>query len=148
MHHFILFTCLVFFGASLSVPAEADEIERFHQNDIEKEVGYSALVKAGDFYYLSGVVANGELFEEQVKRIYASIGTIAAKQGLSFSNIVKETVFTRDMPSFKKLQSLRKDYYQSSNYPAATWVQVTSLYDERFDVEIEVIFYKHASEQP
>jgi len=72
-----------------------------------------------------------------VRSVYTRLGEVLAANGLSFSNVVKETVFATDLDAFIRNKEIRKEYY-GSDFPAATWVQVQRLYLPAFVVEVEV----------
>ena len=58
--------------------------------------------------------------------------------GSSLANIIKVTIFLRDMSNFPKIVELRGRYF-TPPYPADTIVEVTSLYSPEALIEIEAI---------
>ena len=58
--------------------------------------------------------------------------------GLSFDDVVKETVFATDLDAFIANKALRKPFY-GPRLPAATWVQVQRLYDPSYVLEVELV---------
>ncbi len=56
----------------------------------------------------------------------------------SLENVVKVTIFLRDMSNFPKIVELRGHYF-TAPYPADTIVEVTSLYSPDALLEIEAI---------
>lgn len=109
----------------------------FHQNEvIEKDVGYCAALRSGNTLRVSGVVGQGSM-DSAVRSVYERLGRVLKANGLSFANVVKETVFATDLDAFIRNKEIRKEYY-GQTLPAATWVQVQRLYLPSFVVEIEV----------
>ncbi len=58
--------------------------------------------------------------------------------GSSLENVIKVTIFLRDMSNFPKIVELRGRYF-TPPYPADTIVEVTSLYSPDALLEIEAI---------
>jgi 2-iminobutanoate/2-iminopropanoate deaminase len=112
---------------------------RFNQQDTS--IGYTEAVLADNVLYISGWLDKGTI-PEQLQGIYTSLGKILKAYGASYQNVVKETLFTTDMESVKSNNSVRKAFYKG-DYPAATWVQISRLYDGRPDAQIEVELIAH-----
>ena len=72
-----------------------------------------------------------------VRSVYERLGKTLSANGLSFANVVKETVFATDLDAFIRNKEIRKEFY-GTTFPAATWVQVQRLYLPSFVVEIEI----------
>jgi len=117
-------------------------IKRYSINPWEKEIGYVEVAQVGNSYYISGVACAGENYQIAVNSCYKEIGVILARLHLKPQNIVKETVYARDIEKFKEQIEQRKQFYGNDNYPAATWVQINRLYLEEHLVEIELIVQK------
>lgn len=129
---------LVLAFASLIASAVSAENPRFHLNEqMEKEVGYSQAIRAGDTLYISGAVGRGEM-NVAITQAYDALAKTLAAHGLGFADVVKETVFATNLDSFIANKDVRKRYY-GMQYPAATWVQVERLYVPEFVVEVELI---------
>lgn len=110
----------------------------FHQNEsIENDIGYCQGLRVGNTLYISGVTGQGEM-PSAVRSVYGRLRQILGANGLSFANVVKETVFAKDLDAFIQCKDIRKEFYGQS-FPAATWVQVQRLYLPSFVVEIELI---------
>lgn len=58
--------------------------------------------------------------------------------GSSLRNVVKVTIFLRDMSNFSKIVELRERYF-TPPYPSDTIVEVSSLYSPEALIEIEAI---------
>jgi len=109
----------------------------FHDNEaIEKEIGFCSAVRSGATLHVSGVVGQGTM-DAAVRSAYDRLGKTLEANGLTFANVVKETVYVTDLDAFIRSKDVRKSYY-GNTLPAATWVQVQRLYLPSFVVEIEV----------
>ena len=114
-----------------------------HQNEaIERSIGFCQAVRLGDVLYVSGVTGAGPM-QTAVPRVYDELRRILASNGLTFADVVKETVYATDLDAFIKVSEARKPYYGAS-LPAATWVEVKRLYLPSFVVEVELVaHYRH-----
>ena len=132
--HSLLFCALATFFAAHGLSAAA--IER---TDVNKDIGYAEVVRAGDYVYISGNVGWGSM-PDAVKTAYDSLGKLLKVQGLSFKDVVKENIYTTDLDALKANEAVRNTYYDGT-FPAATWVQVNRLFDPSFVIEVELVAY-------
>jgi 2-iminobutanoate/2-iminopropanoate deaminase len=144
MKHILLLFCVSFF--SLSSFAQTGNItkEKFYNgrfNQQDTSIGYTEAVLADNVLYISGWLDKGTI-PEQLQGIYTALGKILKAYGATYQNVVKETLFTTDMEAVKSNNAVRKVFYQG-DYPAATWVQISRLYDGRPDAQIEVELIAH-----
>lgn len=58
--------------------------------------------------------------------------------GADFSCVVKETLYTTDIEAMKSCNAARKVFYKN-NFPAASWVQVSRLYEPTAKLEVDLI---------
>ena len=108
---------------------------------------YSQAVKAGNLLFISGQVpldpATGEVVEGditvQTHRVLDNVKAILTEAGADFSNVVKTTVFLKDMNDFVPMNRVYAEYYPE-NCPARSAVQVARL-PKDVSVEIETIAY-------
>ncbi len=106
---------------------------------------YSQAIKLGDFLFLSGQIglnpATGQLVEggveAQAGQIFKNIQAILETAGAGLNNIVKATVFLKDMGDFKKVNEIYARHFEKP-YPARSAVAVKEL-PLSVDIEIEVI---------
>ncbi|HEX9423501.1 MAG TPA: Rid family hydrolase [Pyrinomonadaceae bacterium] len=105
--------------------------------NLEKDLGFSRAVRVGDTLYIAGSVGAGEM-DAAIKQAYDRIGKTLEAHGLTFQNIVKDTIYTTDLERFIANREVRKRYY-SEDYPASTWVHVSRLNAPELVVEIEAI---------
>lgn len=137
MRLFMLLTGLIAFSciADDSLPSC-----HFGNKQIEQAVGFCSVVKAGDTFYFSGKVGQGEM-RDAVASVYDTINKLLNENDLSYRYVVKENVFTTDMDALRQHETLRKSYYGDWT-PAATWVQVERLYNPEFILEVEIVAVK------
>ena len=111
-----------------------------------KPIGpYSAAVKAGPFLFCSGqlglVPETGNIIEggieEETRQACKNIKNVLEAAGSSLENVVKTTVFLRDMNEFAKMNTVYGEFF-SGQSPARSAVQVAAL-PKFAAVEIEVI---------
>jgi 2-iminobutanoate/2-iminopropanoate deaminase len=95
-------------------------------------------------YFFSGQIAltaGGELINGDVRaqthQVCANIKALLHSQGLDFSNVVKTTVFLKDMNEFAAMNEVYAEYFGASS-PARSTVEVARL-PKDVRVEIEVI---------
>lgn len=111
-----------------------------------KAIGpYSQAVRANGFLFVSGqlpvVPETGEFPEggvaAQAKQSLENIRAILAQAGVSFDDVVKTTVFIKDMDDFAAVNTVYAEYF-TNNFPARACVEVSRLPKGAL-VEIEVI---------
>lgn len=111
-----------------------------------KPIGpYSQAVRANGFLFVSGQVsldpASGELtggnIQEQTERVLENIKGILETAGSNLHQVVKITVFLKDMNDFSKMNESYARYFTSAP-PARATVEVARLPKDAM-VEIEVI---------
>jgi 2-iminobutanoate/2-iminopropanoate deaminase len=105
---------------------------------------YSQAVLAGNTLYVSGQIAldlaaNGDIHAE-TNRIMQNIGNILAEAGMDYQNIVKSSIFLKDMNDFGTVNEVYGSYFTSAP-PARETVQVARL-PKDVNVEISVIAVK------
>ena len=109
---------------------------------------YSHAVTAGQLIYSSGQIPldpkTGKLvaddIETQTRQVLANVAAVLAAAGVTTQQVVKSTVFLKDMADFPKMNALYEAAF-APHKPARSTVQVAKLpLDSR--VEIEVIAYR------
>jgi 2-iminobutanoate/2-iminopropanoate deaminase len=108
---------------------------------------YSQGVKVGPFIFTSGQVpfipATGELLEgdiqDQTRQSLENIKAILEEAGTGLENVVKTTVFLKDMEDFSRVNEVYAQYF-TENQPARSCVEVARL-PKDVSVEIEVVAY-------
>ncbi len=109
-----------------------------HRNaEIEQSIGYCQAVRAGNDLHVSGVTGAGPM-EAAVPKVYEALRDILRASGLSYADVIQETVYTTDLDAFIALKDRRKEFYGGA-LPAATWVQVQRLYRPNYVLEVELV---------
>jgi 2-iminobutanoate/2-iminopropanoate deaminase len=106
---------------------------------------YSQAIKTGNFIFLSGQIgidpATKKLVdggvEAQARQIFKNISAVLNEAGAALHNIVKATVFLKDMGDFKAVNEIYAAQFEQP-YPARSAVAVRELPLD-VDIEIEVI---------
>ncbi len=111
-----------------------------------KPVGpYSQAVLANGFLFLAGQIpldpTTGELVsgsvKDQVKRIIENIKAVVEEAGGKLSDIVKATVFLKNLDHFADMNEVYSQYFNEIK-PARTTIEISRL-PKGADVEIEVV---------
>jgi len=122
------------------------EKEVVYSTEAPKPIGpYSQAVWAGDTLFVSGQIAldpaSGELIqgniETETKAVLNNVKAILDKVGIGFSNIVKTSIFLKNMDDFAAVNAVYASYF-TSDFPARETVQVSKL-PKDVNVEISVI---------
>ena len=95
---------------------------------------YSQAVKAGGFLFLSGqlpldpktsTITSTEI-EGQTRQALTNIRSILVSEGLTLANLVKTTVFMKDIADFTKMNGVYKEFF-AVDAPARSTFQVANL---------------------
>lgn len=114
--------------------------EKWHWGNKEKQngtAGYAQVVKTGNIIYISGIPTS-DLSPEGIAAVYKSLGECLKAFGASSKDVVKETLYTTDIETMKRYNDPRKAFYQG-DYPAASWVQVSRLYEPDAKLEVDLV---------
>lgn len=96
----------------------------------------------GNFLFVSGQVAKdaktGELIlgdiQSETKKVMENVKAILTDAGMDFTNVVKTTIFMKDMNNFSLMNEIYGSYFEG-NFPARETVQVARL---PLDVNVEI----------
>ena len=96
---------------------------------------YSQAVSAGGFLYTSGQVginpASGNIESSdtgsQCFQVLKNIRAILEAKNLSLVNIIKLTVYLKDLNDFADLNEVFKEFFGDTNFPARSTVEVAGL---------------------
>lgn len=111
-----------------------------------KAVGpYNHAVRVGDLLFCAGQIpidpTSGDLItgdiKTQTERVLQNVKAILDDQGLSFSNVVKSTVFLTNLADFAGMNEVYAKYF-TTEFPARSTIQVAAL-PKAASVEIEVV---------
>jgi len=96
---------------------------------------YSQAVSAGGFLYTSGQVginpATGNIESSDTRlqcvQVLKNIQSILEAKNLSLVNIIKLTVYLKDLNDFADLNEVFKEFFGDTNFPARSTVEVAGL---------------------
>lgn len=96
---------------------------------------YSQAVLQGNTLYVSGQIPvhpeTGQLIkggiEAETKRVMTNLEAVLNKAGMNFSNVVKCTIFLKDMNDFVKINKIYGSFFDPVLAPARETVQVARL---------------------
>ena len=106
---------------------------------------YSQAVIANDLLFISGQIAidpsNGSLvtdnIEDETSQVLENIRAILLEAGLNFTNVVKCSIFVKDMADFSRINAVYGKYF-TTDPPARETVEVSGL-PKNVNVEISCI---------
>ncbi|MGC6512399.1 MAG: RidA family protein [Parvibaculales bacterium] len=106
----------------------------------------SQAISYGDLVFVSGQAAldlDGNIvgagnFDLQAKTAFENLKTVLEAAGSSMSQVLKVTIYMKDMSQFPKIIALREAYF-TKPYPADTIVEVSSLALPELEFEIEAV---------
>ncbi|WP_053956989.1 RidA family protein [Inediibacterium massiliense] len=124
------------------------EKSMIHTNNAPEAIGpYSQAVKVGNFVFTSGQLPvdpkTGELIRGDIQKAtrqsLENVAAILKEAGTSMDNVVKTTVFIKDMNEFSKVNEVYGQYFLNDK-PARSCIEVARLPKDA-DVEIEVVAF-------
>ena len=103
---------------------------------------YSQAIKIGNILFLSGQVAiqksSGNLITDNITdeshQVMKNLEAVLTAGGMDFSNVVKTTIFLKDMNNFPKVNEVYGSYFKDQP-PARETVEVSRLPK---DVNVEI----------
>ncbi len=105
---------------------------------------YSQAIKHGGLVFVSGQIPlnpQGELVEGDIKvqtrQVLTNLQSILKAAGTDFNNVLKTTVFLKDMAEFAQMNEVYAEFFPTHK-PARATVQVARL-PRDVSVEIEVV---------
>jgi len=134
-HYLPTSTTFVFMGKKIIVT-----------NNAPAPIGpYNQAVQYGDMLFISGQIAldlaSGNLVQDDIqaetRQVMANLQAILTEAGMTFSNVIKSSIFLMDMGQFAKVNEVYGSFF-SENAPARETVQVSGL-PKGVNVEISMI---------
>lgn len=127
-------------------------IRRLNPPELGAPPGYSQIVevRGSRIVFIAGQTAldrDGALvgkadFAMQAEQVFRNLGVALRAAGCTAANLVKLTVFVRDMGNLAAYREARNRFFATVTPPAApaiTLVEVSKLYGPDFLIEIEAI---------
>jgi 2-iminobutanoate/2-iminopropanoate deaminase len=110
---------------------------------------YSQAVLFDDTLYTSGQIAidpvtgnlvSGDITEE-TKQVMKNIGAVLEAAEMSYEQVLKTTIFIKDMNDFQKINAVYGSFFNEATAPARETVEVARL-PKDVNVEISVLARK------
>lgn len=106
---------------------------------------YNQAVLAGNTLYVSGQIAldaeTGKMLNDsmadETRQVMKNITAVLTEAGMSFKNIVKTTIFLKNLGDFNVVNEIYGSFFKD-NFPARETVEVSKLPKDA-NVEISVI---------
>ncbi len=110
---------------------------------------YSVGIEIDNFIFTAGQIGldpkTNELvkggIEAETRQVLTNISGILESRNCSMDNVIKTTVFLRDMNDFPKMNGIYSEFFVS-DFPARSTVQVAAL-PKGAAIEIEVIAFNY-----
>lgn len=109
---------------------------------------YAQANLANGVLYISGQIpvnpTTGETeegIEKQTHQVMKNLLAVLQEAGMSFTNVVKATIFLKDMGDFAVMNEIYASYLDPEYYPARETVQVSCL-PKNVEVEISMIAHQ------
>jgi enamine deaminase RidA (YjgF/YER057c/UK114 family) len=128
----------------------SDAIKRFHfLQEIERELGYCQVTRAGGFVFLAGITAANEDgsvahagdLGGQLRKVYETASRVLATQGLTLADVVDEVIHVKDMEQFMPHAETRKGFFPSGRYPATIALEVRGFALPEVLIEVKLVAY-------
>lgn len=127
--------------------ADMGSVATFHLSEAaERGFAYAQATSDGSRLYVSGTLSLDDAFAPvgegdmalQLRHIYARIGRTLDAHGISFAQVLKETVYVTDIDAMLGANGVRAQTY-GTHTPACTVVEVRKLAFPACLAEIEVV---------
>ena len=110
---------------------------------------YNQSILVGDTLYISGQIAldpaTGELvletIEKETHKVMNNLKAILENAGMTFENIVKCSVFVKNMQNYARINMVYAEYFNEDTAPVRELVEVAAL-PKYVNVEISAIAVK------
>ncbi|MER7106898.1 RidA family protein [Streptomyces sp. NPDC000229] len=132
----------------MSVTQAAPERVRVSADpDWYESAGISLGIRVGNLVFTSGqapidsegsTVGAGD-FEAQARQALANLSTVLTNAGSGLADVVKATVFVTDIGQQNIYAKLRAEHFPDKPHLAESFVEVSSLADPAWMIEIEAI---------
>ena len=104
-------------------------------------------VSGGQLLFVSGQLAYDENMKlvgkgdmgAQTRQVLRNIGKVLEQAGGTFKDIVRVTVFVKDISRFREIHDARLEVFHPEHLPASTMVQITEFVHEDALIEIDAV---------
>jgi 2-iminobutanoate/2-iminopropanoate deaminase len=144
-----IFVTIIFGIFLITCFAQTAQKQVIYTDKAPKPIGpYSQAILTGNTLYLAGQIAidpgTGKMdtadIETEINRVLKNMGEVLKAAGMSYSNVVKTTIYTTDLKYFKTINTIYGSIFKESP-PARETVQVAAL-PGKAHVEISAIAVK------
>jgi 2-iminobutanoate/2-iminopropanoate deaminase len=111
---------------------------------------YSQGIEAGGFLYISGQLpidgATGKMsgnIDEQARASLQNIEGILQEAGLTRNDVVKTTIFLKDLTDFDAVNKVYGEFFAGTVFPARSTIEISRLPRDA-SIEIEAIACKNS----
>lgn len=114
---------------------------------MSSQLPFSPSVLKDNFIFTSGQIylKNGKLLEgtieDQTHQVMKNLQAVLEKEGVSFDNVVKTTIYTTDMSLYQRISDVYSTYFKNS-FPAREMVCVKEL---PLGAKLEISMIAHKS---
>lgn len=109
---------------------------------------YSQAILSKGILYISGQIPvnpnTGKIvigIAEETHQVMKNLKAILEQADMSFSNVVKTSIFLTDMNDFPIVNEIYASYFGEGNYPARETIQVVTL-PKNVNIEISMIAHQ------
>lgn len=109
---------------------------------------YAQANLANGILYISGQIPlnseTGKLaegIENATHQVMKNLEAILSEAGMTFKNVMKATIFLKEMDDFAVMNEIYASYLDAENFPARETVQVSCL-PKNVDIEISMIAHQ------
>lgn len=110
---------------------------------------YSQGIDTGSLVFLSGQIpidpSKGDIMAKEIagqtRQVLENIKAILESGGCCMEQVVKTTVYLKDIADFAKMNEVYQQFFSEGSYPARSAVQVAALPKDAL-VEIEVVAFR------
>ena len=107
---------------------------------------YSQAVKFGNLLFISGQIALeadgtsliGHSIEDETHQVMKNIKSILAKADLDFNDVIKISIFMKDLNLFSKVNETYGTYFTTDTAPARETVEISNL-PKNANIEMSII---------
>ena len=121
--------------------------EIIHTENAPQPIGpYSQAVKFGNLLFISGQIALeadgtsliGHSIEDETNQVMKNIKSILAKADLDFNDVIKISIFMKDLNLFSKVNETYGTYFTTDTAPARETVEISNL-PKNANIEMSII---------
>jgi reactive intermediate/imine deaminase len=105
------------------------------------------MTSGGRLLFISGQLAFDETMQlvgkgdmgAQTRQVLRNIGRVLEQAGGTFKDIVRVTVFVKDITRFREIHDARLEFFDAEHLPASTMVQISEFVHEDGLIEIDAV---------